>query len=317
LNIHKTFLVTGGAGFIGSHLVRALVSSGYRVRVLDNLSTGKMENIADLLDGIEFVRGDVCDSDLLEKLSEDVSGIFHLAALVSVPLSVQNPRQSFEQNVLGVFNVFEAVRHHLIPVVYASSAAVYGDNAHLPLDESESKRPLTPYANDKCYAETLASMYSACYRVPSVGLRFFNVYGERQDPASPYSGVISKFISNLEKGERITVFGDGSQSRDFVYAGDVAEALVLSMLSHQDRGSVFNVGSGQRVTINQLIGQLGEIHKITPEVLYLSPRHGDILHSQANISAIENSLGWRPKTGLEEGLRRLVGVTSTNLIRTK
>ncbi|NWF35558.1 NAD-dependent epimerase/dehydratase family protein [Mariprofundus sp. KV] len=301
------YLVTGGAGFIGSHLAQALVRDGCRVRVLDNLSGGSLDNLAEISSAIEFVEGDVRNPEVVRDAALGIDGIFHLAALVSVPRSLEYPEESFSNNIAGSFNVFEAARlSDNIPVVFASSAAVYGDNDALPLSEDATLKPLTPYACDKVYAETLAATYAESYGLPSTGLRFFNVYGERQDPASSYSGVISIFIDRMLQGEPLQVYGDGEQSRDFVYAGDVADAMVRAMQCSTLGFSRFNVGSGTRITINELIELLGRLQGKSAEVRYLEPRSGDIVHSQADISAIFSAIDWRPKTSNDTGLARLM-----------
>ncbi len=302
------YLVTGGAGFIGSHLVRALLHGGARVRVLDNLSGGSLDNLAEVAHAVEIIQGDIRNVAQVRKAVDGVDGIFHLAALVSVPRSVEHPEESFSNNVTGSFNVFEAARlAGNIPVVFASSAAVYGDNERLPLSENETPRPMTPYACDKHYAETLATTYAESYGLSSTGLRFFNVYGERQDPASSYSGVISIFIDRMLQGKPLQVYGDGEQSRDFVYAGDVADAMIRAMQCCCAGFSRFNVGSGTRITINELIELLTRLHGKSAEVVrYLESRSGDIVHSQADILAIRKAIGWQPMTSNEAGLARLM-----------
>jgi nucleoside-diphosphate-sugar epimerase len=297
-------LVTGGAGFIGSHLVETLLKQGFFVKILDNFSTGKLENLAHLdQNKVQIIQGDISNFDTLLNAAKETSAIYHEAALVSVPLSIQNPHLSFQINSLGTFNVFETARHlNISKVIYASSAAVYGTNQHLPLKETEICEPLSPYALEKYHAEQLARLYFHLYGISSVGLRYFNVYGERQDSNSPYSGVISIFVDKLLKGQNITIFGDGEQTRDFIYVKDVISANILALQSIEKSAQVFNVGTQTNITINQLLSILQTQLKTSIVSSYQPSRAGDIKHSCANTSKLKETLQWNPQFSIEQGL---------------
>jgi len=299
----KYILVTGGAGFIGSHLVEELLKKGFFVKILDNFSTGKLENLIHLdQNKIEIIKGDVSQIEDVINAAQNVQAIYHEAALVSVPLSIQNPQLNFQINSLGSFNVFETARRLAIPkVIYASSAAVYGTNQHLPLKETEICEPLSPYALEKYYTEQLAHLYFHLYGISSVGLRYFNVFGERQDPSSPYSGVISIFVEKLSKGEQITVFGDGEQTRDFIYVKDVVEANILALQYREKSAHIFNVGTQTNITINQLLSVLQTQLKTSIIPTYQPSRAGDIKDSCANNSKLKKMLQWSPQFSIEEG----------------
>ena len=298
-------LVTGGAGFIGSHLVDALLARGDTVRVLDNFSTGHRENLRTATEA-ELLTGDINDFAMVDRASTGVDCVYHLAALTSVQRSVEHPMESFTNNTLGTFNVFEAARRRGVKrLVYASSAAVYGENPNLPLREAETPDPLSPYALDKVYAEQLAAVYARRYGLDATGLRFFNVYGPRQDPASMYSGVISIFVARLLRGAPLTVFGDGEQSRDFVYVGDVVRAAVTAGSCDLEGARVFNIAGGRAVTLRSLIATLEKILSVGATLEHMPSRPGDIRHSLASIDAARSLLDWQPECGLEQGLRHL------------
>jgi UDP-glucose 4-epimerase len=299
------FLVTGGAGFIGSHLVEALLLQGHQVKVFDNFSTGKESNLAPLKSAsLEIIIGDIADEKLLQLAATGVDGIFHLAAVVSVQLSIEKPTECSRTNALGTMNVFEAARKAKIPrVVYASSAAIYGDNTNLPLSEVETPAPLSPYGMDKWYGENIARLYSHLHGVSSAGLRFFNVYGPRQDPKSPYSGVISIFLEAARQDKELTIFGDGEQSRDFIYVKDIVAALLLAMNNKNSQADIFNVASGTEITLNQLIETMNASLQKMIRKKHLPPRAGDIVKSAAKISHIRNTLGFNAHHSLAEGLK--------------
>ena len=299
------FLVTGGAGFIGSHLVEALLAQGHQVKVFDNFSTGKKENLAPLQSpSLEIISGDIADEAALQAACVGVEGIFHLAAVVSVQLSIEKPTECSRTNALGTMNVFEAARKAKVArLVYASSAAIYGDNANLPLSETEKPAPLSPYGMDKWYGENIAQLYFHLHGISSAGLRFFNVYGPRQDPKSPYSGVISIFLGAAQQDKELTIFGDGEQSRDFIYVKDIITAILLAMNSENKNAAVFNVASGTEITLNQLIETMNASLQKTIQKKYLPPRAGDIVKSAANISHIYSALGFRTQHSLAEGLK--------------
>jgi UDP-glucose 4-epimerase len=302
-------LVTGGAGFIGSHLVERLLSDGYAVRVLDDFSSGRRENLAAAKAGgpLEIVAGDIRDPRAVRAAVAGVDGVFHQAALVSVPRSVEAPELSCDVNAHGTARVFDAARQAGVRrIVFASSAAVYGDSATLPLPERAPVRPLSPYGLDKLYTEQLAALYHALYGLEAVPLRYFNVFGPRQDPSSPYSGVISIFVTHLLAGAPITIYGDGEQTRDFVYVADVVEANMRAMFGPYGGPAPLNVAGGNRTSLNALAALLGEIVGATPVITHAAARAGDIRHSGADITAIRTALDYEPRWDLRAGLRALV-----------
>lgn len=303
------YLVTGGAGFIGSHIVEALIADGHFVRVLDDFSTGFRSNLDSVRDStsLEIVEGDVRNAEFVGGHALGMDGIFHQAALVSVQKSLEQPALSFDINVRGTLAVLEAARQADVKrVVLASSAAVYGDGEKSPLSEDFSTNPLTPYALDKYSMECYAAQYHRLYGLETVVLRYFNVYGPRQSPASSYSGVISLFLGLIRRGEGVTVYGDGEQSRDFVHVLDVVQANVSAM-SRRDTGfSIYNVGSGRETSINQLIRALMEIAARCVPVAYASPRAGDIRRSCADIRRARTEMGYLPQWDLAHGLQSLV-----------
>ena len=303
----KQVLITGGAGFIGSHTADVLLSQGFAVRVLDNLSSGKRANLnaSALADGrLSFIDGDVRDAAVVDAAVTGVDAVLHLAAQVSVPRSVADPVESSTHNIAGFLNVLDAVRRHKIPrLVYASSAAVYGVPEALPLTEANTAKPLSPYGLEKLINDQYAALYRELYGVSSVGMRYFNVYGPRQDPKSPYAGVISKFADGLEGASPLRVFGDGSQTRDFIYVGDVARANALALQS--DVTGVLNVGTGTSVTLLDLIDAMKEAFGKPAEVRHEPPATGDIAHSATNPARLKQTLGWQPATTFVQGLRAL------------
>lgn len=300
----KRALVTGGAGFIGSHLVETLVSGKCKVTVVDNLSSGNLSNIEPLKDRITFYQGDIRQRDVLEKAARGCDVIFHLAAMVSVPQTVDHPVESAEINEIGTINVFEAARSQNVRrIVFSSSCAVYGDDPDLPKTEEMNPKPTSPYAVQKLSAEHYARVYDELYGLESVCLRYFNVFGPRQDPSSPYSGVISIFMTRAVSNEPPVIYGDGSQSRDFVYVKDVVNANLLAAVMNQPRGSIFNIGAGNQVSINQLwelIATLGGQPKLRPK--YEPARAGDIKHSYAGMDFTKSMLKFKPDFSLEQGL---------------
>lgn len=299
----KRYLVTGGAGFIGSHLCHALVARKKQVIILDSLDSGNLCNISDILDDehVEFIEDSILNGHRLLSLCERVDGIFHLAALVSVQHSIDDPRSNHRINIDGLFEVFEAARLTGVPkVVLASSAALYGNDYLPPHKETFPSVPLSPYAVGKCLSELYAAVYTDLYGVHSVCLRFFNVYGPKQDPSSPYSGVISKFMDAITRNESFTIFGDGEQTRDFVYVLDVVQALILSM--EMNVSGVFNVGTGMSVSINQLARTIMEVSGKDVGIRYLDAREGEVRHSCADISKISEGLGYKPRYSIYQGL---------------
>ncbi|WP_181391369.1 GDP-mannose 4,6-dehydratase [Methanospirillum stamsii] len=304
--MNKRYLVTGGAGFIGSHLCHALVARGDQVIILDSLDSGNLGNISDILDDehVEFIEDTILNCPRLISLCNDVDGIFHLAALVSVQRSIDDPRLNHQMNIDGLFEVFEAARLVGVPkIVLASSAALYGNDYLPPHEETFVSVPLSPYAVGKCLSELYAAVYTELYGVQSVCLRFFNVYGPKQDPSSPYSGVISKFMDAISRDDEFTIFGDGEQTRDFVYVLDVVQALILSM--EKSVSGVFNVGTGLSVSINQLARTIMDISGKNEGIRYLGAREGEVRHSCADISKISEGLGYKPKYSLKEGINEI------------
>ncbi|MCA8883681.1 MAG: NAD-dependent epimerase/dehydratase family protein [Rhodobacteraceae bacterium] len=293
------YLITGGAGFIGSHLARRLLAAGHGVVVLDDLSTGLPGNLPA---AAELVQGCIAQTDKLDTLMARVAGCFHLAAVASVQQYRDGWASAARTNLIGSVRVLEAAAHAGVPVVYASSAAVYGDNPHIPLAEDAPLRPISGYGADKLGLELHAGAMAGALGLGSVGLRFFNVFGPRQAPGSPYSGVISIFFDKLSKGAPLTVFGDGTQSRDFVYVGDVARALHLAMdAATPGAARVFNICRDAELSINDLAAAVGRELGVTPQVQYASARAGDIRHSRGNGAAARAALGFVPEVPLSEG----------------
>jgi nucleoside-diphosphate-sugar epimerase len=302
-------LITGGAGFIGSHIAERLARSGHSVAVLDNFSSGKRGNFDDFESQVEVFEGDIRDPKRLAEAARGRDIVFHEAAIVSVPYSVEHPLETHDVNVLGTLQVLEAARRAKVRrVVFASSAAVYGDEPVLPKVETMPPRPITPYGVEKITAEHYLRTFSAIYGLETVALRYFNVFGPRQDPTSPYSGVISVFVDRALRGEALTIFGDGKASRDFVYVADVVDANIAAAMGPREdvSGEVFNVARGRKTTLDELAGALGRIVDRELSVIYAAPRLGDIAHSLADVTKAERGLGVRAKVGVEEGLRELV-----------
>lgn len=301
------YLVTGGAGFIGSHLTKALVKNGDKVTVIDNLSTGHMKNLKDIEDDIVFIKGDIKDINILNKSFKGVEVLFHQAALPSVPRSVKDPIASNASNVDGTLNVLVAARDAGVKrVVYAASSSAYGDTEVLPKSEEMPGNPLSPYAVTKYVGELYSKVFSRVYGLETVCLRYFNVFGSRQDPNSQYAAVIPKFIIAMSKGESPHIYGDGEQSRDFTYIDNVVEANLLAASAPGVSGEVFNVACGDRFTIKELVAKINRIIGSNIEPVYDPPRPGDVRHSMASIEKAEKLLGYRPLVTFEEGLRRTV-----------
>ncbi len=298
-----TALVTGGAGFIGSHLVDALVSSGCRVTVLDNLSSGHRANLDAVSGGIRFVRADIRDPGAVAAAAAGCEVIFHLAAVVSVPKTTEDPLGSAAVNETGSLLLLEAARAaHVRRVVFASSSAVYGDEPTLPKREEMAPKPLSPYAVQKLAVEHYLRVYNDLFGLESVSLRFFNVFGPRQDPSSPYSGVISLFMARALDGHPPLIHGDGRQSRDFVFVGDVVRALIAAATSPAAPGRVFNVGTGRAVPILRLWEVIAALSGAQTSPRHGPPRPGDVPHSVAAIDAAQGVLGYSPRVGFEAGL---------------
>jgi nucleoside-diphosphate-sugar epimerase len=298
-------LVTGGAGFIGSHLAEALADGGCRVTVLDNLASGNEANLRTAADRVRFIRGDIRDREAVEAAAQGVEVVFHLAAVVSVPKTVADPIGSTEVNELGSLNVLEAARRlKARRLVFASSSAVYGDEPTLPKREAMPPRPLTPYAVQKLSVEYHLKVYGSLYGLETASLRFFNVFGPRQDPSSPYSGVISVFMTRALNAEPPVIYGDGRQSRDFIYVADVVQALIAAASSPAAPGGVFNVGTGSAVTVLRLWESIASLAGIRMIPSHGPARVGDVPHSVAAVDSARDRLGFLPQVSLEDGLRR-------------
>jgi len=303
------YLVTGVAGFIGSTLAHAVLAQGGGVVGLDNFSTGNHENLAGVLDRIEFHEADLLDLDALHQACRGMDYVLHEAAIPSVPRSVKDPLESNRANVDGTLNLLVAARDAKVKrVVYAASSSAYGDTPTLPKREDMLPYPISPYATAKLASEYYMTSFYRCYGLETVCLRYFNVFGPRQDPASPYSGVLAKFITQMLEGEAPTIFGDGKQSRDFTYVDNVAEANLLACTapSGEVAGGVFNVATGRRTDLYQTFQILKKLTGYSGEVKYGPEREGDVKHSLADISLAEKHLGYKPKVDFEEGLTRTV-----------
>lgn len=303
----KTVLVTGGCGFIGSHLAEALLRQGYKVRILDNLSTGKSENTSTFSSkNVEVIVGDVADFKTVEASVVGCQYVFHEAAIASVPKSVDDPIGTGKINYGGTLNVLEAARKHGVHrVVFAGSAAVYGDEPTLPKKESMPTHPITPYAIDKLASELMGHCYARTFGVEFVCLRYFNVFGSRQDPSNPYSGVISIFADRLHQKIAPTIYGDGSQTRDFIHVSDVVQANLLAMEHPEASGKTFNVGRGISTSLLEIITVLNDLNGTNIIATHQPFRSGDIRHSLADIATI-NSLGWSPTVSIRDGLAELL-----------
>lgn len=301
------FLVTGGAGFIGSNLCEKLLEKGYKVRIMDNLSTGKEENIKDFVSAVEFIKGDIRDRATVEKAVKGAHYVIHLAALGSVPRSVEDPLTTHDVNVTGTLNILNASRDANVKrVVYASSSSVYGDTPSLPKKEDMFPTPQSPYAVSKLSGEYYCKVFYKVYGLETVSLRYFNVYGKRQDPFSQYAAVVPKFVTSLLKGERPTIYSDGEQSRDFTFVDDCNQANIKACFAKDSTGCHFNVGSGNRIIINELFQKIREKIGNSIEPVYSAARKGDVRHSLADISQAKEALLYKPEFNIDKGIDRTV-----------
>jgi nucleoside-diphosphate-sugar epimerase len=303
------YLITGISGFIGSSLAHALLARGEQVRGVDNLSTGRRENLAGILDRIDFHEADIADLEAMQKACAGVDFVLHQAAVPSVPKSVRDPLGSNRANVDGTVNLLVAARDAKVKrVVYAASSSAYGDTPTLPKYEAMKPDPISPYAVAKLASEQYMISFYRCYGLETVCLRYFNIFGPRQDPSSPYSGVLAKFITLMLRGEQPTIFGDGEQSRDFTYIDNAVAANLLACEAENGKvaGQVFNVATGRRVTLNETFKLLQGLTGYSGPPIYEPERGGDIKHSLADISKAEAGIGYRPLVDFEEGLRRTV-----------
>lgn len=305
------YLVTGGAGFIGSHLVNHLIANKHQVQVLDNLSSGRIERLPD---SCELIRGDVRNATDVARAIEGVEGCFHLAAIASVQKSNDDWSGTHQTNLVGTVNVLNAARRGNTPVVFASSAAVYGDNAEIPVREHSLARPITAYGADKLGSELHGRVAGLVHGVPSCGLRLFNVYGPEQDPTSPYSGVISKFVDQILKGETITTFGDGEQRRDFVYVADAVSALCAAMTKADTSCEIYNVCTGDYISVSQLARVIMSILGVQVPILHQPSREGDIRVSIGDPNKACRNLGFTARWTLVDGLRALIAYEEARLL---
>jgi len=305
----STYLITGVAGFIGSALARAVVAQGDEVRGVDNLSSGKMENLDEIKSKVEFHKGDILDLDLMHRLCRGVDYVFHEAAIPSVPKSVNDPLASNAATLDGTVNVLVAARDAKAKrVVFAASSAAYGDTPTLPKREDMLPNPISPYAVAKLASEFYLTSFYRCYGLETVSLRYFNIFGPRQDPTSQYSGVLAKFTTQMLKGEQPTCFGDGKQSRDFTYVDNVVHANLLACKADAAKvaGRVFNVAIGERIDLNETFRVLKKLTGFKGDLKYGPERAGDVKHSLADLTESRKQLGYKPKVNFEEGLRRTI-----------
>jgi len=301
-------LVTGGAGFIGSHIASTLAASGARVRVIDDLSTGHRENLEEIKGDLDFIHASLADEAALARSLKDVELVFHEAAIPSVPRSVENPRDTHEACLDATFSLLLAARDNKVRrLIYAASSSAYGDQPTLPKKEEMAPDPLSPYAVAKLVGEYYCQVFTRVYGLETVSLRYFNVFGPRQDPGSQYSGVISRFIDSLIGGRQPVIFGDGEQSRDFTYIENVVQANLRAAETQKGVGQVINIGNGERTTLNELLHELKSLTgKTNVEVDYQPARSGDVRHSLADTQRARELLGFEPRIRLREGLQRTI-----------
>ena len=310
-----TCLVTGGAGFIGSHIVEALVRRGDRVRVLDNFDTGRRENLSAVGDPVEWIIGDVEDGGLVRQAVEGVDVVYHQAAIASVGRSLDDPLKTHRACVTGTLTLLMASRDARVRrVIYAASSSAYGNSGKVPSSESDLPGPLSPYAAAKLAAEHYCEAFTHSWGLETVCLRYFNIFGPRQDPRSPYSGVVALFISSMLKGERPTIHGDGKQSRDFTYIDNAVDANLQAAEASGVAGKVYNVGCGRSVSILELAAATGAILGTQLEPQFGPPRVGDVRHSQADIACAQKELGYQPRVSFEDGLRRTIDAYRATLV---
>ena len=299
------YLVTGGAGFIGSNTVDELVRRGHSVVVLDDLSSGKEDNLAEVRNKITFIKGGITDIEVVRKAMHEAEYVLHLGARTSVPRSVKDPIETNKINIDGTLNVLVAAKELKVKrVVFAASSSAYGETPTLPKVETMQPQPISPYGVTKFVGELYAQTFGRCYGLENVSLRYFNIFGPRQDPGSPYSGVLAKFCTAFLEDTPPVVFGDGEQTRDFTYVENAVHANLLACEAPNVSGKVFNVGVGGRVSLNEVLRELGKITGKTMEAKYEPPREGDIRDSQADISQAREFLGYKPQVSFEEGLAR-------------
>ena len=311
----EKFLVTGGAGFIGSNICRRLVAEGCSVRVLDNLLTGKRSNLADVIDRIDFIEADMGDADVARAAMKDVDVVLHQGALPSVPLSVDNPAATHRHCVDATFTVLMAARDAGVKrLVYAASSSAYGDTPTLPKVETMPTCPLSPYAVGKLVGEYYGAVFSKVFGLETISLRYFNVFGPYQDPTSQYAAAIPAFVTAILKDEPPTVYGDGEQSRDFTYIDNVVEANLRAARAEKTQGEVVNIACGEAITVNAIIELINELLGKDVKPVYAPPRAGDVKHSHADITAARNLIGFEPVIPFRQGLEKAIDWYRHNLI---
>jgi nucleoside-diphosphate-sugar epimerase len=308
------YLVTGGAGFIGSHLAEALVRRGHDVRVVDSLITGNRLNLDHISSNAVFIQGDLADMSVCRRAVEGIDYVLHQAAIPSVPRSVKDPVTSNRANVDATLNILVAARDAGVKrLVYAGSSSAYGNTSTLPKHESMPANPLSPYALQKLVGEQYCRLFTELYGLETVTIRYFNVFGPRQDPGSPYSGVISLFATAVIKGTRPTIYGDGEQSRDFTFVANVVDGVLRACEAPEASGEVINVATGGRITLNELLASLNRIAGTSLEAVYQDERAGDVRHSQADISKARRILGYEPIVSFEDGLKKTLAWCRTDV----
>ena len=309
------FLVTGGAGFIGSNICRRLLKEGYFVRVVDNLITGKMRNLSDIINGIEFVEADMGDGSVARKAMKDIDVVLHQGALPSVPRSVDDPAATHQHCVNATFTLLLAARDAQVKrFVYAASSSAYGDAPSLPKLETMPAQPLSPYAAAKVAGEYYAKVFYKVFGLETISLRYFNVFGPYQDPMSQYAAAIPAFVTAILKDEPPTIYGDGEQSRDFTYVDNVVEANLLAAQAEHTAGEVLNIACGQRITVNEIITMINELLGKDIQPVYTEPRPADVKHSLADISLAADTIGYAPIVSFSEGLEKAIDWYRENLI---
>ena len=311
----EKFLVTGGAGFIGSNICKKLVSQGCFVRVVDNLLTGKKSNLADIIDKVEFIQADMGDEDVARSAMKDIDFCLHQGALPSVPRSVDNPAATHQHCLNATFTLLLAARDAGVKrFVYASSSSAYGDTPTLPKIETMQPQPLSPYAAAKLAGEYYAKVFYEVFGLETISLRYFNVFGPHQDPTSQYAAAIPAFVTAILKDEQPTVFGDGEQSRDFTYVDNVVEANLLAAKAKKTCGEVINIACGQAVTVNETIDTINGLVGKNIKPIYTDPRPGDVKHSLADITLAKETIGYKPTVLFREGLQKAIGWYRENLL---
>ncbi|MFA5554984.1 MAG: SDR family oxidoreductase [Phycisphaerae bacterium] len=311
----KKFLVTGGAGFIGSNITRELVSQGYFVRVVDNLLTGKKANLADIIGKIEFIQADIGESQIAQKAVDGIDIVLHQAALPSVPRSVDNPAATHKHCVDATFTLLMAARDAGVKrLVYAASSSAYGDTPTLPKVETMLPMPLSPYAAAKLMCEYYCSVFYKVYGLQTISLRYFNVFGPYQDPTSQYAAAIPAFVTSILKDKPPTIYGDGEQSRDFTYIENVVHANLMAAMAPQTKGQAVNIACGDSVTVNQIIEMINQIVGKNVKPCYVAPRSGDVKHSLADISLAKEIIGYEPKVEFRDGLEKAIDWYGKNLL---